>query len=358
MGFESTVDKVFSFPSVEKLKQISKGKIKPLMEKSIKFIKSDKDIEIPIDDFKWKNDLRKALAPYEKKVSLGGNGAIEASCFHALGIDAKFVGTYSEYTIQELNKKNPEQLKHFLPTISSLSLKIKNKPTSYIIQVDGIPSRVILCDGSGRRYDTIRKNFKKIQNSARKYASLVGWHVLFPHGIDDNRELLEFIENLSKKSKIFSDLGSFKSRRGIKKIFEVILRSNVISMNEVEFNLLTKVTGPPEKIMEKFDIDVFYVHGHKYQWSLTRNREMATTMEIAQRFSAAAATYRIETMSFPTMKDLKKILKRAKRGHVKKKGKFYITKTPTIQPKKILSTVGAGDVAFSALITSLIISGF
>ena len=79
----------------------------------------------------------------------------------------------------------------------------------------------------------------------------------------------------------------------------------------------------------------------------------------AQKLSAAAGTFRIEKMKYPTIKDLKKILKGKKiKKKIIKKGKFYYVKTKTIKPKKILSTVGAGDVSFASLISSLSNQGF
>jgi len=368
VGFDSTIDKVFSFSNVKEISSLKQNKkIKHLIEETVKTISKHSDKEIPIDDFKYKKELARYLSPYEKIVSLGGNAAIESSTFNSLGMDVEFSGTVSKNSIKELKKKNPENVKNFIPTISKISYIINSNPTSFIIQIEGKPSRVILCDGEGRRYNDVKNVIKKSikLTKPKSYFSLVGWQVSFPEGITKKQEneLIDFISELKNKHiKLFVDLGSFEEKypSKLKRLYKFLLNFDVLSMNETEYELFSRIMKKSLKdIFDKSNLSSFYVHSKSYQWSLSKSKEIAEMMYEAQKLSAAAGTFRIEKMKYPTIKDLKKILKGKKiKKKIIKKGKFYYVKTKTIKPKKILSTVGAGDVSFASLISSLSNQGF
>ncbi len=354
VGLDSTLDKVFLFDSMKEIEKIVMPHTKKLFQEVAYYLKKKKDMELVIDDFKWKDEIRNGLEPYEKMVSLGGNAAIEASAFHSLGVDAKFVGVYSKYMIDELRRKNPRQLNHFLPTLSELSMKTTYKPTSYILQISGMPSRVILCDGAGRRFEHVKKAFKNLVRHARGYVSLVGWHVLFPNGVDSI--VHDYVNKLASKSFLFSDIGPVSGKKNLKEILDVVFMSNVVAMNETEYDDVRKAVGSYDKIMERYGLDSLYIHSYDFQFSVSKERKTAEIMKKAQLFSAAAATFKIETSMYPSLGDVENVLKRLKADKIKirKRKNFYIVRTPTFKPKRIISTVGAGDVSLSALITKYI----
>ena len=369
VGFDSTVDKVFLFNNIIELSEMKKGKvISKLIGKAIRYLKRNEDVEIPIDNFKYKDELEKVMEPYEKIISLGGNAAIESSTFHSLGMNVEFSGAISKSSIKELKHKNPSNVADFIKTLSKTSYFTNAKPTSFIIQILGNSSRVILCNGEGRRYDYIKKVMVRIPRLVipNSYFSIVGWNVLFPDGLNNiqENEIKLFLEKLKRKNiKLFADLGSFEKRYPgkLKRLYKLLLGNfDILSMNEYEYKTFLKIMNEKiENIFAKSNLSVIHVHSSSYQWSLSKTKEISDMMYEAQKLSEAAGTFRIENMKYPKMKNLKDILSRKSiKKKINKRRNFYYLKTETIKPRKILSTVGAGDVSFATLISSLFKQNF
>ncbi len=369
VGFDSTVDKVFLFNNIIELSEMKKGKvISKLIGKAIRYLKRNEDVEIPIDNFKYKDELEKVMEPYEKIISLGGNAAIESSTFHSLGMNVEFSGAISKSSIKELKHKNPSNVADFIKTLSKTSYFTNAKPTSFIIQILGNSSRVILCNGEGRRYDYIKKVMVRIPRLVipNSYFSIVGWNVLFPDGLNNiqENEIKLFLEKLKRKNiKLFADLGSFEERYPgkLKRLYKLLLGNfDILSMNEYEYKTFLKIMNEKiENIFAKSNLSVIHVHSSSYQWSLSKTKEISDMMYEAQKLSEAAGTFRIENMKYPKMKNLKDILSRKSiKKKINKRRNFYYLKTETIKPRKILSTVGAGDVSFATLISSLFKQNF
>ncbi len=327
VGVDSTIDKIIEFDNFEQLKSI--GKYCRLAKKKLK---SDNDFALRIND---RLDLDGE--PY-----VGGNAAIESSTFNSLGMDVGFAGVYSD----EIFKIDRKKTKNFIPTISEISRKTSSA-ISYIIQVRGVPSRFILEYKPPKSFDLVKRVLKKIRIKKPKFVSIVGWHAM---KFDD--EIIEIIRRISDSSIAFSDLVPFK--RSELDVLKSILNFKIVSMNESEYAMVRKFIGDRKKIMNKYGVNILFIHTHSYQKTYVKNEKWKDAVRRAQEFSVAAGTYRVERMSYPTQRSLKRILSTsAPRSSF---GSNFV-KTETIKPRRVLSTVGAGDVAFASYIFRILKSG-
>ncbi len=328
VGVDSTIDRVIEFKNFEQMKSI--GRYFKLAKKKLM---NNEDFALRINE---NLDL-------EGESYIGGNAAIEVSTFNSLGMNVKFAGTYSKEIFKMENKKT----RNFIPTISDMSREMKDGVISYIIQLRGIPSRFILEYKPLKSFDLAKNVLKKIKLKKPKFVSIVGWHAM---KFDD--ETVELINKISDSSIAFSDLVPFK--RSESKVLKSIFNFKIVSMNEFEYKMARKFIGDRRKIMSKYNVDILFIHTHTYQKTYVKNEKWKDVVRRAQEFAVAAGTYRIENMSYPTRRSIETILNistpRSSFGS-------NFVKTKTLKPKRIISTVGAGDVTFASYISYIMRSG-
>ncbi len=382
VGFESTLDTWITFSSIDEFGKFSQnysGGLAEYVWEAFKTVSGGKGDEVSIDG--KKDEARELLKQAkdmgaEVKSTLGGNAALESTTLQALDSNVIFLGAFFPKQIKALH----EYCGKFYENVDfSFAQSFEDLyPTSYILQaVDS--NRYILSEGQGRRIEQLRSYIQKFPHVLKqvldKYGkldmiNLVGWHVLFANGINDQD--LDLVKTRMKKirqivdSPFFTDAGglaSFKNKDR-KLIYQIYSLFDILSLNQGELLQISQaldITAGDEfqtmsKILESSNFNTVWLHSLDYQMSLSKKYEK-NILEEAQIASAAAGVYRVENGTFPTLaglehrkktrnyseKGLAKVKDFAKKYSSEKNFNFAIT--PCFLARSFTSTVGAGDIS-------------
>ncbi len=361
VGLESSIDVWTSLTSLEALLDLSK-KTKSGMGDELRLaykgLKNNSGDEIPVDG-KDIDVLMEELKPISRtRTSIGGGAAIQCSQFLSLGCRAHFLGNYY-----------PEQIggSFFSKSDFSMGQPSTLNPKSIVLQFSG--DRFILGMGRGRRIEDLRGYIERLPqmlpqivvSSPRPDAiSLVGWHVLFAHGVKD-ADLAAVISSLQaiRKLKIpmFTDTGGFGKMddADVRKLWEIYSGFDILGMNEKEFLRLSKVLsleGDEDERLRKLkdrggNIETAWLHARDYQKSIS-TRFDKIRLSLAQEFSSAAGCLRVETGGFPSKAEID-----GRNVPGRSTGSGGIVETTSLRSRRFSSEVGAGDVSSAAFLWRL-----
>ncbi|MFH1821123.1 MAG: ADP-dependent glucokinase/phosphofructokinase [Methanobacteriota archaeon] len=386
VGLESTLDKWITFPSLGdfgKLAQTHKGCFSKYVKDAFKLLSAGKGDEVSIDGKRAEAQELLKQAKHigaDVKCTLGGNGALEAAAFKALGSNVIFAGRIFPKQIRELP---PDSRKFFGQVDFSFASALENfYPSSYILQARGT-NRYILCEGQGRRIEQLRPYLEKLPDTLEqimdKYGNLdminlVGWQVLFANGINDEdigvvKKTVNKIRGMVN-SPLFTDAGGLATfnTRDRARLFQIYSLFDVLSINEDEILQISKAIGIDTKdelkimnhILETSEkLSTIWLHSLDFQISLSKKYKKEL-LEKAQIASAAAGAYRVENGNYATLAELNKRIKvknysekglrKVKDGtkeRVRTKD-VELAITPCLVARNFTSTVGAGDVSAAA----------
>lgn len=357
VGLESSMDVWTSLTSLEALLNLSeetKSGMEDELRLAYKGLKDNAGDEIPVDG-KDIDVLMEELKPISRmRTSIGGGAAIQCSQFLSLGCRAHFLGNYY-----------PEQIGGSLFSKSNFSLGQPSKlnPRSIVLQFSG--DRFILGMGRGRRIEDLRGYINRLPqivvSSPRPDAiSLVGWHVLFAHGVKeaDLDCVVSSLQAIRKlKIPMFTDTGGFGKMddNDITKLWEIYSEFDIVGMNEKEFLRLSKVLsldGDENERLRKLKdmgeiIETIWLHARDYQKSIS-TRFDEVRLSLAQEFSSAAGCLRVETGGFPSKAEIDS---RSDPGRsTESRG---IVETTSLKSRRFSSEVGAGDVSSASFLWRL-----
>ncbi len=393
VGLESTLDTLITFPELGDFENFAgdyEGDLASEIREGLETVKSNSGGEMPIDGNREEANRLRELAEEagaDIDYRLGGNASQEAVTFERLNAQTIFTGSifpgsfskYSDEIRKSLERIDMKFAKNFE----------EYNPTSYILQASDT-NRYILSEGEGRRIEQLRPYLKDLPDIIREIAelyggldaiSIVGLHVLFGNQLTrgDCRLLIRMIEEIRKATDatLFTDAGGIAGlgEEGTKRLWKIYSVFDVLSLNEDELFQASKEVGEDgsmevekmDKLLEESEnLSTVWLHTPNYQATLS-GEFSSSELEKAQKVSAAAGLYKVETGKFPFRKDIISVLKthdlstggKEKRREILEKcGKEWkgrnLVVSPCFQAESFVSTVGAGDVSSAAYLHTLI----
>lgn len=394
VGLESTIDILITFSELEDFKEFSRdyeGELSSYLIRVYETLSAGSGGEIPVDG--KGEEARELLemaskAGAEVEYAFGGNGAQEAATLEKFGCETIFLGGIFPESFSFLD---PEERSSLDASDTSFAwISEDYRPASYIFQATG-SNRYILTDGEGRRMDQMRSYIRELPSLIQEIEdshggldalSLAGWQVLFGMGLDeeDYRLTSRVIEKIRKNTDafLFSDAGGIGDldESGMKRLWKIYSLFDVLSMNEDELSLMSRVLSfeSNDEIRNIIDLleggrrlKTVWLHSPDYQVSIS-SEFSRDSLENAQKTAALAGLYKVETGGFPTKNDVSDL--RKKRSHRKNgienkqriKDKYgdsirgrELVVTPCYNAESFVSTVGAGDVSAASYLYSIIL---
>ncbi len=363
VGLESSTDIWVSLSSLEALLDLSKTTKSGMGEElrlAYECLRDNVGDEVPVDGRDIEVLVEELKSCSHMDVSIGGGAAIQCSQFLSLEARAHYLGNYY-----------PSQVEGTLFSLSDFSLAQPSElnPRSIVLQFLG--DRFILSSGKGRRIADLREYIKSLPEMLAKSSrepdaiSLVGWHVLFALGVDDDDvatvvsalQGLKSLENL--EIPMFTDTGGFgrMDDNEIRKLWEIYETFDILAVNEREFQRLSDVFSlrgdEDERLRELMalgeKIETIWLHAKTYQKSISCEFD-TDRLIAAQEFATAAGCLRVETGGFPTSKEIE-----SQNGPGRSSESRGVVKTAGIQSRRVRSEVGAGDVSCASFLWKLLI---
>lgn len=389
VGPDFVLDTLVTFPDLANFKKFAMG-YTGLFSRHIragyKTVSARRGDEVAIDgkESEARKLIRQAAAfGADVRISLGGNGAQEATTLAALGCKVFFLGGYSPEQLLELPRGDLRLFKKV--DLSFANASESHKSLSVILQAPGT-NRYILNDGRGRRIGRLASYIQKLPDTLRgithKYGeldavSLVGFHGLFATGVrDHDYRLMKSVINRVRSTTsplLFTDAGSLVAFTAGQRqlLFKIYSLFDILSVNEDELAQICRAIGVPVigklrtmfKLLKSSEkLSTIWLHAPHYQASVSMEYGIKL-LEKAQSFAAAAGVYRVEKGSYPTIRKLnlrartkdyskegQKLVSDTVRKHGNKIDGTWLAVTPCYRAKDFISSVGAGDTAAAAYI--------
>jgi len=363
VGLESSTDIWVSLNSLEDLLDLSKTTQSGMGDElrlAYECLRDNVGDEMPVDGRDIEVLIEELKSCSHMDVSIGGGAAIQCSQFLSLGAKAHFLGNYY-----------PSQIKGALFSGSDFSMAQPSElnPISMVLQFSG--DRFILSGGKGRRIADLRDYIKSLPGilakSSRKpdAISLVGWHVLFALGVeDDDIDMVVFaLQNLRNPKNLgipmFTDTGGFgkMSDIEIRKLWKIYEMFDILAVNEREFSQLSDVFSlrgdEDERLRGLMSLglktDTVWLHTRECQKSVSCEFD-TDRLIAAQEFATAAGCLRVETGGFPAAEEIESQNMPGRSS--KSRG---VVKTAGLKSRRVRSEVGAGDVSCASFLWKLLI---
>lgn len=378
LGLESCTDMQANLKPAEisRIANSTKSGLRDELSLAARTLLRKEDDEIAVDG---KNldllirEIKNAGAKFS--ATLGGNPAIEASQLLALGANVYFAGNF----FQKQKAVFPDDI-FFKNANMKFAAQDKRNPVSLILQHKS--SRVILCDGSGRRMDDLRNCILSLPDVVRKMQkndaldaiSIPSWHVLFAGGAP--KKDIELVKGAVKKIKksgimMFTGTGGFEglSDAKLRMLWKIYGTFDVVGMNEFECMRMAKANNIPKSLNEEGTLSALLTTcGAHTIWLHTRdfvasasNKFGRGALQNANKNAAAAGALHVEFCGYPDAKKIFAMMRnrKEKRGNAvygasgaRQKPEF--SKDMAFEIQRIKCEVGAGDVSSATYLWSVV----
>jgi len=361
---------------ITRLAASTKSDLKKEISEASKTLSDGEDDEIAVDG-KNLDILIREIKNAGTKISanIGGNPALEASQLLALGANVYFAGNF----FQKQKEAFPNEI-FFKHADMRFARESKKNPVSLIFQHKS--SRVILCDGSGRRMDGLRdyiSSFPDIVSEMQKERSIdaisiPSWHVIFAGGAPkkDIELVTGTIEKIRKNGiMMFTETGSFNGMDDaeVLRIWQAYGAFDVVGMNEFECKRLAEANNIPEGagtkntlsgLLAKSGAHTVWLHTRDFTASAS-NKFDAKTLEDANNTAAAAGSLHVENGGYPDAKKISAMINDGKErsrnnsdnsANIGQKPEF--SKGGGFRISKVKREVGAGDISAAAYLWNIV----